>query len=239
MQEPGSMHLRESTGADYNSIWEICLIFNYHGQLPDGVSAVKIPIKTGSYQRALAILTTDQKRLFLTMACNAPPTRRSSISGEVSDMPTLSRWFVKSALICLVLGSLVAGLGFAGATLALPAGISSLRPLAWHLLTVGWATQLIFGVAFWMFPLGPKPPKARPNAQGARPADRRGDERIGWGAFALLNVGLVLRAIGEPAGALWPRMSLNLLLPVSAICQLAAIGIFVAFTWPCVQPLGR
>ncbi len=71
-------------------------------------------------------------------------------------MPKLSRWFVKSALVCLLLGSALTALTVANDVL--PAGpvgaaLAALRPLSWHLLTMGWATELIFGVAYWMFPL--------------------------------------------------------------------------------------
>lgn len=164
-------------------------------------------------------------------------------------MPKLSRWFVKSALICLVLGSLAGGL-----PLAWP-GLAALGPLAWHLLAVGWATQLIFGVAFWMFPLvKPLRPArtARPGAEGGRAAapqggagrrppgaaQGRGDERLGWAAFWLFNMGLALRAVGEPAGSLWPAQPWSGLLPVSALLQVAAIAIFIIFTWPRIRAIG-
>ncbi len=154
-------------------------------------------------------------------------------------MPKLSRWFVKSALVSLVLGCLLAGLALSGSTLPLPPAVVALRPLAWHLLTLGWATQLIFGVAFWMFPLTAKPAATRPGAPAPAAGQRRGDERLGWTAFALLNGGLALRAVGEPAGALFPGIAAGPLLPLAAVCQVAAILIFVTFTWPRVRPLGR
>lgn len=63
-------------------------------------------------------------------------------------MPTLTRWFLKAALIYLIL-ALCAGilLSMPGETL-----ISRLFPTYIHILAPGWLTQLIFGVAFWMFP---------------------------------------------------------------------------------------
>lgn len=51
---------------------------------------------------------------------------------------------------------------------------------------VGWVTQMIIGVAFWMFP---KYTRERP----------RGSEALAWITYVLLNVGLLLRAIAEPA----------------------------------------
>jgi hypothetical protein len=157
-------------------------------------------------------------------------------------MPKLSRWFVKSALICLLLGSALAGLVLAGD--ALPPGpaaaLYGLRPLSWHLLTVGWATQLIFGVAYWMFPLAAASRGAGGRvAPAASAAGRRGDERLGWAAFGLLNAGLLLRAIGEPAVAWSAGSPLGVLLPLSALAQVAAIALLVAFTWGRIRPTGR
>ena len=108
----------------------------------------------------------------------------------------------------------------------LPPAFLALRPLAWHLLTVGWATQLIFGVAFWMFPLVSK-------------EQPRGDERIAWIAFAVLNAGLLLRAAGEPASALDPAAVPAPVLPLSATLQVLGVLLFVAAAWPRVRSLGR
>ncbi len=138
-------------------------------------------------------------------------------------MPKLSRFFVKSALLCLVLGGAIAGLALSGAG-GLPPVLLALRPLAWHLLTVGWATQLIFGVAFWMFPHLP----------GGQP---RGDERLAWVVFWALNAGLALRAIGEPLAALRPMPITAVLLPLAATLHLAAMLLFVWLVWPRVRSL--
>ena len=139
-------------------------------------------------------------------------------------MPTLSRFFVKSALLWLLAGGAAAGLALSGVG-GLPPALLALRPLAWHLLTVGWATQLIFGVAFWMFP----------HVAGDQP---RGNERLAWLAFWLLNGGLALRAIGEPLAALRPAAVNAVLLPLAATSQLAAVLIFVLLTWPRVRAPG-
>jgi hypothetical protein len=136
-------------------------------------------------------------------------------------MPKLSRFFVKSALLCLVLGAAVAGLALSGAD-RLPSELLALQPLAWHLLAVGWATQLIFGVAYWMFP----------HMAGDQP---RGNEQWAWLAFWMLNGGLALRAVGEPMAALRPVPITGVLLPLAATLQFAAMLIFVLLTWPRVR----
>lgn len=98
--------------------------------------------------------------------------------------------------------------------------IQVLWPTYVHLLVVGWLTQLIFGVAYWMFP--------RYSAE--RP---RGSERLGWATFVLLNAGLLLRAIVEPWHALGGRGAA--LLVSSALLQLLAGWMFVANTWPRIR----
>ena len=137
-------------------------------------------------------------------------------------MPTLSRWFIKAGLVYTVLGLLMATLVIAQPVLGLPPQLMSLRPVYLHLLMVGWVTQLIMGVAYWMFP---KYSKESP----------RGSERLGWLIFILLNLGLIIRTIGEPLAVLQPESGMSWLLVVSAVCQLAAGWMFVANTWQRVK----
>ena len=135
-------------------------------------------------------------------------------------MPPLTRWFVKSALVCFIAALLVGVSIAARALFNLPPVISALQPVYFHLLMVGWITQLIFGVAFWMFP---KFSREQP----------RGSERLGWATFALLNGGLLLRVVGEPlaatqAGAGW-------LIALSAVLQWLAGMAFVINSWARVK----
>lgn len=100
-------------------------------------------------------------------------------------MPTLTRWHLKAGLIYFVL-ALLLGLGFRLQPVAdLPEQIHNFRPLYYHFLMVGWITQIIIGVSIWMFP----------RASREYP---RGDARLGWATFYLLNAGLLLRLFSEP-----------------------------------------
>jgi hypothetical protein len=109
--------------------------------------------------------------------------------------------------------------------LRLPASFGRLYPALVHLLVVGWLTQLIFGVAYWMFP----------RRRGVPITDGPAMERI-WIA---LNVGLLLRLLAEPqlepSTGLWAA-----LLVVSAALQwLATVG-FAVLMWPRVfDPAAR
>ena len=67
-------------------------------------------------------------------------------------MPPLTRWYVRLAFAYLVLALVASALAAARQPLGLPAVIAALGPVAVHLFVVGWITQMIFGVAYWMFP---------------------------------------------------------------------------------------
>jgi hypothetical protein len=133
-------------------------------------------------------------------------------------MPTLTRWYVRSALVCFVT-ALTLGVATALRGIAdLPPAFGALGPVYTHLLMVGWVTQLIFGVAHWMFP--------RPGA-----ARERSTERLGWVTYGLLNGGLLLRLVGEPLLAAAPSGAAGSVLALSALLQwLAGLG-FVLSTW--------
>lgn len=133
-------------------------------------------------------------------------------------MPSLSRTFIKAGLVYFVVGLTAAVLYAARTVFNLPSGYGLLYPVYIHLLMVGWVMQLIIGVAYWMFP---KYTKTSP----------RGSEPLGWIVFALLNAGLILRALCEPLILLKPEWNLGWTLALSAILQLMAGWAFVVNTW--------
>lgn len=133
-----------------------------------------------------------------------------------------ARYFIRTALIYLLAAFLTGGLLLAGQGLALNSAIEVLTPVFYHLLMVGWATQLICGVALWMFPV----------LSRERP---RGDERLGWLTYGALNAGLLLRVIGEPLHAWRPSPWTGWALALSALLQTLAIWAFVFAIWPRVR----
>lgn len=137
-------------------------------------------------------------------------------------MPTITRWFIRSALVYFV-ASLALGVAL-GAGPFLDAGsmIAALVPVYFHLFMVGWVTQMIFGVAHWMFP----------RASREQP---RGREGLALGTLAALNGGLLLRAVAEPLVALDPRPAWSGLLVVSAALQWLAAVAFTVNIWPRVK----
>ena len=108
---------------------------------------------------------------------------------------------------------------------AMPAFFTFLSPVYFHLILVGWATQMIFGVIYWMFPIITR-------------ANPRGDERLGWATFGLLNGGLLLRVVGEPwlgVVASSENAGMGWLLVLSALLQWLAAMLFVYLSWSRVK----
>jgi cbb3-type cytochrome oxidase subunit 1 len=137
-------------------------------------------------------------------------------------MPTLTRWFIKSSLVFFVL-ALAAGFLLAASPLwRLPSIFGALGPVYFHMFLVGWVTQLIFGVVFWMFP---KYTMQKP----------RGSEPLGWAVFWLINIGLALRVFAEPFNAQRPGTAFGWLLALSAMLQWLAGMAFIANTWSRVK----
>jgi uncharacterized membrane protein HdeD (DUF308 family) len=121
-------------------------------------------------------------------------------------------------MLYLIAGFALGALLLLNGIVRLPAVLLAAQPVYFHLLMVGWITQLIFGVAFWMFP---KLSREQP----------RGSERLGWLSFYCLNAGLLIRAIAEPWNSVAANPVIAWLLPLAAVLQLIAGWAFVANIW--------
>lgn len=132
-------------------------------------------------------------------------------------MPQIARAFIKTGLIYF-LCSLLLALGFEFDSLNFP----GMLPLFWHLLMVGWITQIIFGVSMWMFP-------GRTREEGIIP------QKWAWLTYFLLNLGLVLRVIAEPFVSHSIFYIWNVLIVISAISQVAAAVTYTIELWPRIQ----
>jgi hypothetical protein len=128
-------------------------------------------------------------------------------------MPPLSVWFVRSALLHLLLGFTFGALMLGNKGVPFNPSLWRLRPAHIEILLVGWIIQLAMGIAFWILPRFWEPP-------------RRGDVRGAVVAFILLNSGVWLVAL-----------SAILALPGQLIFwgRLAEVGAALAFVvhiWP-------
>lgn len=133
-------------------------------------------------------------------------------------MPTLSRWLIKLGMLYLIVGLLMGVVMLAQPLMGWSPNLQLLRPVYLHFLFIGWATQLIMGVGYWMFP---KYSKEKP----------RGSVAMGWFVLVCLNVGLVLRAISEPLAILNPQSVWGGLLAIAATLLLIAGWGFIGNIW--------
>jgi hypothetical protein len=133
-----------------------------------------------------------------------------------------ARFFIRTALVWLALAFVVFALLLLNQGFAIDGRIGAWQPVAYHLLMVGWATQLIAGVALWMFPPFTK-------------AQPRGNEALGWVTYFALNIGLALRVIAEPLNSITPNALFAVMLALSAVLQVAAIWCLVFQLWPRVK----
>ncbi|MBX3005521.1 MAG: hypothetical protein KF821_06800 [Anaerolineales bacterium] len=135
-------------------------------------------------------------------------------------MPPVTRAFIKASLLYLVLALALAVFQTAQGRLGLD--LPGLSAVYFHLFLVGWVTQMIMGVGHWFFP---KYSQQLP----------RGRENLAWASFALLNLGLLLRAVAEPAQALQPGAVWNAALLLSALTQWLGGLLFVINAWPRIK----
>jgi len=137
-------------------------------------------------------------------------------------MPLLTRWAIRTAMLYLLIGLVAGALYWLNNAWSFWKPSTALNPIYIHLLVVGWLTQLIYGVMYWMFPIISR-------------TDMRGDARQAWAALVALNMGLILRAIAEPWRAIEPNAVNQAGLIASTIFQVAAGYLIVLVSWPRVR----
>jgi hypothetical protein len=118
----------------------------------------------------------------------------------------------------LVLAFALALIMGVGISYSLPAWMRVISPVYFHVFMVGWVTQLIFGVVYWMFPR-------------YRREQPRGRTWLAWITLVTLNLGLMLRMVAEPAVALQKGGAWQLLVVIAAmLLWFSGLG-FVINTW--------
>lgn len=133
-------------------------------------------------------------------------------------MPLLTRVWIKSALVYFILALLLGILLALDNAKLVRLPLQGLFPSYVHFITIGWITQLIMGVVFWMFP---KFTQEKP---------RRSDW-AGWVSLITLNLGLVLRLTGEPLFATLHTRWAGWMMAIAALLLLIGGTAFVVNTW--------
>ncbi len=137
-------------------------------------------------------------------------------------MPRLTRWAIKAAMLYLIAGVAMEALYWVQGLWSLWPPLAALNPTYIHLLVVGWLTQLIYGVIYWMFPIISK-------------HNMRGNSHLAWAALMLLNLGLLMRVVFEPWRTLSPTPVNGVGLLVSAVVQVLGGYLIVLVCWPRVR----
>ncbi len=131
-------------------------------------------------------------------------------------MPRFSVWGIRLALLYFLTGITFGAVLLLNKAVPLHPALWALLPLHIDFLLIGWIVQLVFGVAYWIFPRFRNEPK-------------RGNPRLAWAALLSLNLSLALLAT---AGlALQPAWQL----PARGL-QLAATVLMAGGLWGRAKP---
>ncbi|MBX3013129.1 MAG: hypothetical protein KF832_16545 [Caldilineaceae bacterium] len=131
-------------------------------------------------------------------------------------MPRLTVYFIRAALIYLLLGFTLGGLLLWQKGMSLHPAIWQLLPAHMEFLLLGWTVQLVFGTAYWILP---------------RFHNQRRRQALAWLSFVLLNGGIGLVVIGSWPGSPQPMQLMGRLL------EFASIVLFAAHAWPRIKPI--
>lgn len=154
-------------------------------------------------------------------------------------MPLTSRASVKASFLYLALGAVVGAILLINRWVPLGPAVSALRATHVQFLILGWLTQLIVGVAWWLLPplpIGLQKDAPLPIRRGQA---QRGSERLFWTALTSLNAGILLRALSEPLSSWTDIDAFSILTIVSGLFLLAAAVLFVTSLWSRVRELGQ
>ncbi len=134
-------------------------------------------------------------------------------------MTRLSVWTVRTSLLYLGVGFFIGASMLTQKGLPFDPSILRLLPLHIELVLFGWTLQLAMGIAFWILPRFSREP-------------RYGNQRLGWIAFGLLNLGVLSAGVGAWVGAP-PIVVLG-----GRLFELAAAVCFALHAWRRVRPIG-
>jgi hypothetical protein len=154
-------------------------------------------------------------------------------------MPGTTRAFVKASIVYFCLGAILGALMLIDRSIPLGPAAAYMRVSHIQLLIVGWLTQLILGVAWWLFPplkIGLRPDSPLPIRRGQT---QRGSESLFWATFVCLNAGILLRAVFDPLYS-WSKLGVfGFLAGISGLFLFVAAIAFVLNMWGRIRGPGQ
>jgi hypothetical protein len=154
-------------------------------------------------------------------------------------MPATARVYVKASILYLGMGAILGALLLIHRWIPLGTWVLSLKVSHVQFLLVGWLTQLILGVGWWLFPPLRIGLRSGEPLSGRRGQAQRGSEPLFWATFAFLNLGILLRGIFEPLYVWTGIASFQVFAGVSGFFLLAGAIAFVLNVWDRVRALGK
>lgn len=139
-------------------------------------------------------------------------------------MDRVSLFYTRAALAWLVAGVALGALMLADGLLA-GDWRTWFAPTHGHMLFVGWFLQFAVGVAYWLLPR---------QRTSERPLGY--DERPALAGMLMLNTGLLLRVVAEPADRMGYAAGTDIILTMSGLVQLAAVLIIAWQLWGRLRP---
>jgi hypothetical protein len=149
-------------------------------------------------------------------------------------MPTTSRVTIRVSVIYLCLGAALGTLLLVNRWILLGPAVSVLRVSHISILVIGWLTQLILGVAWWLLP--PLGIRSRTgDGLPRRGQAQRGSEPLFWATVLCLNIGVLMRAVFQPLFLLTQVNALGRIADLADLFLLAAAVTFVVNLWARVR----
>lgn len=133
-------------------------------------------------------------------------------------MPRLSVYMIRTALIHLGIGFTLGALILWNKGLPFAPFLWRLLPVHIHFVIFGWMIQLAMGTAFWILPR-------------FSTGHRYGNERLGWMAFGLVNLSMLIIVLQPFIGFTLEIVSYSALL-LSVLC-------FVLLIWFRIKPFAE
>jgi hypothetical protein len=138
-------------------------------------------------------------------------------------MPTLSRCFLRGALLCLAIGMLPGGLILLQKGTGWFPTFWVLLPAHTYLVLIGGMSQFTLGMCYWIFPRF---------AGGTS----RGNTTLAWSSYAMLNVALGLVVLHPLLEWLFGAFVAGLAFACAGALQGGAALAFVLHIWPRIRP---
>jgi hypothetical protein len=138
-------------------------------------------------------------------------------------MPTLSRCFLRGALLCLAIGMLPGGLILLQKGTGWFPAFWVLLPAHTYLVLIGGISQFTLGMCYWIFPRF---------AGGTS----RGNTTLAWFSYAMLNTALGLVVLHPLFEWLFGSLAAGLAFACAGTLQGGAALTFVLHIWPRIRP---